>query len=110
MGDTMAIHYFRFEAVPLADNPEGKLYKGALVNCWVNSRDEELALNGAINYVRDNEGWEVIRVEEQSIADRSRYEGDSELEESLECFDQAVRDGIGVILYTWDSDDEEDDM
>lgn len=103
-GTKMAIYYFLFEAKPLADNAEGECCEGAFVNCWVKSAHEESALKEAIDYVWHQEGWEVTKIVERSITNRRQYEGDSELEDSLECFDRAVNGGIGVILYTWSDD------
>lgn len=100
----MAIYYYLFEAIPHEDNPERKEYAGAFVNCWVNSSDVNFALKSATSYVND-QGWEIIDVDEQNIVNRERYEEDDELEESLDCFDQAVNLGISAIFYTWPYDD-----
>lgn len=102
----MAVYFFMFEAIPLADNPESEFCEGAFVNCWVKSTDEKSALKEAIEYVRHEEGWEVTKIEERSIVNRQQYQGDSELVDSLECFDRASNDGIGVIVYTWSDDDD----
>lgn len=100
------IYYFLFEAIPLADNLESKFCKGAFINCWIKSTQEELALQEAIDYIRHEEGWEVIRTEESFIANREGYEED-EQKDSLECFEWAVNHGVGVIVYTWSDDDGE---
>jgi hypothetical protein len=38
------------------------------------------------------------------------YEGDIEAEESLECFDEATRNGISAIFYTWSDEDDDDEL
>ncbi|MFD3447423.1 hypothetical protein ACFDTO_22785 [Microbacteriaceae bacterium 4G12] len=99
----MPIYFFQFEAVPQLDNPERDECAGAYINCWVNSIDVNFALTTAHSYV-NNEGWEVISSKEQFIANREMYEDDPETEESLECFDQAMSDGIAAIFYIWPYD------
>lgn len=75
------------------------------------STNKNLALSKAKKYV-SNQGWEVISIEDQFIVSRDMYEGATEEdEELLECFDEAMRDGISAIFYTYSSedDDEEDE-
>jgi hypothetical protein len=100
----MTIYYFMFEAIPHSDNPEKDDCAGAFINCWVDSIDVNSALTEASNYIND-EGWEVISIEDQFIANRKQYEEDDQLKESLECFDQAMSDGIAAVFYTWSYDD-----
>lgn len=102
----MTIFFFQFEAIPRLDNPESEECIGAVINCWVKSKSEKLALEIADKYI-SNEGWKVVSIEDRFIANRNLYEGDSDGEESLECFDEAMRDGIAAIFYTWSEDDEE---
>ncbi|MFD0618228.1 hypothetical protein ACFQZR_12210 [Paenibacillus sp. GCM10027629] len=100
----MVIYCFMFEAIPKIDNPERDEFAGAYVTCWVNSTAPNSALTSATAYIND-EGWEVMKVEDQFIASREQYEGDDELAETLECFDQAVNYGIAAIFHTWTLDD-----
>lgn len=94
----MRIYYIFLEGIPLPDNSERKECAGGYINCWVNAEDEASAKDKAIAYIHDEEGWQVLNIEEICIADRERY-----LEEpaSLECFDQAVDYGIGAAFYIW---------
>ncbi|HEK9101852.1 hypothetical protein KFD70_11140 [Bacillus pfraonensis] len=96
----MTIYYFCFEAIPCSDNPEKNDCTGAFINFWIGSSDTNVALTEANHYI-ENEGWKVINVKEQFIADRKQYETDYELKEELECFDRAKKDGIAAIFYTW---------
>jgi hypothetical protein len=96
----MAIYYFMCEAIPKAENPEKEDVAGAYVSCWVDSTDLSSALKKISSYIND-EGWDVINVEDQFVTSRDRYENDDELTESLECFDQAVNYGIAAIFHTW---------
>jgi len=83
---------------------------GAIVNCWVKSINMKLALNRAKNYL-SNQGWEVINVEDQFITSRDMYIGEAEEDdELLECFDEAMRDGISAIFYTYSEEDEIENM
>lgn len=100
----MAIYHFMFEAKPQSDNREIEVFEGAYITCWVDSMDYSSSLTKATTYIKD-QGWEIISIEEQFIANRERYEGDNELKESLECFDQAACDGIAAIIHTWPHDD-----
>lgn len=100
----MAIYYFMFEAIPFSDNPEKEDCAGAFISCWVDSIDLNSALTKANTYI-NNEGWKVIIVEDQFIAIRKQYEGDPEAEDSLNCFDQAISDGVAAIFHIWPYDD-----
>jgi hypothetical protein len=102
----MRIFFFQLEAIPLLDNPESEECIGAVINCWVKSKNEKSALKRAEHYV-NNESWEIVSIEDQFIANRNMYEGDSEYKKSLECFDEAIRYGIAAIFYTWSEDDED---
>jgi hypothetical protein len=107
----MNIYLVQLEAIPHIDNPESEECVGAFVNCWVKSINIKLALNKAKKFV-SNQGWEVKSIEDQFIASRDMYIGETEEdEELLECFDEAMSDGISAIFYTYTSeeDDEEDE-
>jgi len=105
----MTIYFFQIKTIPHIDNPEREECVGAFVNCWVKTINEKSAWTKAKKYVI-NEGWDVVSIEDQFIAKRNMYEGDSEAEESLECFNEAIRDGISAIFYTWSDEDDEDDL
>ncbi|PEZ00310.1 hypothetical protein CN326_22765 [Bacillus sp. AFS018417] len=102
----MNIYIFQLEAIPHLDNPEREECIGAFVLCWVKSININSALNKAKKYV-SNQGWNVISIEDQFIGSRNMYEGDNEDEYLLECFDEAMRDGISAIFYIWSSEDDE---
>jgi hypothetical protein len=101
--DLMAIYYFMFEAVPNPDNPEKEEYEGAFVNCWVNATSMKSALTDAAKYIK-SEGWKIEGMEESFIVDRERYEGETELVDSLECFDQAISNGVCALFNVWPHD------
>jgi hypothetical protein len=102
----MTIYFIQLEAIPLIDNPESEECVGAIVNCWVKSENIKLALNTAKSYVV-NHSWEVISIEDQFIASRDMYLGDTEEDmELLECFDEALREGISAIFYTYEEDED----
>jgi len=106
----MTIYLIQLEAIPDIDNPEKEKCVGAIVNCWVKSINMKLALNRAKNYL-SNQGWEVINVEDQFITSRDMYIGEAEEDdELLECFDEAMRDGISAIFYTYSEEDEIENM
>ncbi|WKA56218.1 hypothetical protein [Planococcus shixiaomingii] len=96
----MAIYYFKFEATPNPDNPEREQYEGAIVNCWVDGTSMKPALTEAAKYVK-NEGWKIEKMDDSFKVERERYEGNPELSESLECFDQALREGVSALFYVW---------
>ncbi|WML50227.1 hypothetical protein RCG23_10710 [Neobacillus sp. PS3-34] len=110
----MTIYLIQFEAIPHTDNPESEECVGAFVNCWVKSTNTKLALNKAKKYV-NNQGWEVISIEDQFIASRDMYLGETEEdEELLESFDKAMREGISAFFYKYeeyeDLDENESDI
>ncbi len=94
----MNIYYIFLEGKPLPNNDESKEAAGAYINCWVKSKDETSAKNEAIKYLHDEEGWQVLNIEEIYIAKREWYK---KKPDSLKCFNKAVDCGIGVILYIW---------
>jgi hypothetical protein len=103
----MSIYLVQIEAKPQIDNPESKECVGAIVNCWVKSKNIKSALNTARNFVI-NQGWDVISIEDQFVVSRDMYLGDSvEDEELLECFDEAMREGISAIFYTYEDNKDE---
>jgi hypothetical protein len=105
----VTIYLIQLEAIPVIDNPESEESAGAFVNCWVKSKSIKLALNTAINYVV-NQGWEVISIEDQFMASRDMYLGNTEEDkELLECFDEALKEGISAIFYTYEEDEDEDE-
>ena len=93
----MDIYYIFLEGKPLPNNRESEELAGAFINCWINSKDEASAKDKAIKYVY-NQGWEVLRIKEIFITNCERY-GDEP--ESLNCYNQAIKYGIGAIFYTW---------
>ncbi|MEH7012430.1 hypothetical protein V7087_16720 [Neobacillus niacini] len=106
----MTIYLIQFEAIPLIDNPEREECEGAFVNCWVKSKNLKLALNAAKNYVV-NQGWKVISIEDQYKVSRDMYIGDTqEDKELLHCFDEALREGISAIFYTYEQDEDDNDL
>lgn len=103
----MSIYLIQIEAKPQIDNPESNECVGAIVNCWVKSKNIKSALNTAKKFVI-NQGWEVISIEDELVVSRDMYLGDSEEdEELLECFDEAMREGISAIFYTYEDNEDE---
>jgi hypothetical protein len=103
----MRIFLIQIEGTPQIDNPESNECVGAIVNCWVKSMNIKSALNTAKKFVI-NQGWEVISIEDQFLVSRDMYLGDSEEdEELLECFDEAMREGISTIFYTYEGNEDE---
>ena len=96
----MSIFYFMFEGKPLLSNPESQEFEGAYICCWVKSDNENLALSSAKAYIED-EGWEIVCIEEKFVAKREEY---IDNQESLDAFDQAINYGVGAVFYTWPSD------
>lgn len=103
----MSIFYFMFEARPSDHNPEKDVYQGAYISCWVKADDIKFAYNKAENFLNDDEGWEIVDVEDQFVVRRDFYdENDPDDEDSLQCFDEAAENGISDILYCWTDKDE----
>lgn len=97
----MAIYYYMIEAVPSRNNPEGKQCGGAYINCWVNAAAQTDALIKAIEYI-DDEDWIFMKTEDAFIAQRDSYLNEPD---SLKCYDEACKNGISAIFYTWQMDE-----
>ncbi|MBO4492800.1 MAG: hypothetical protein J5724_00285 [Ruminococcus sp.] len=93
----MNIYYLLIEARPCSNNNESKEFGGAYVNCWVNAKNQQSAINAAKQYI-DSEGWETINIEEVYLSSRDYYDDEPDLQS---CFDLACKNGIGAIFNTW---------
>lgn len=93
----MTIYYLMIEAIPNLKNPERNEFGGAYINCWVKASTQKDALKRAKEYI-DEEGWIFIKVEDAWVAQRQFY---MDTPESLECFDEACKNGLSAIFYTW---------
>lgn len=106
----MAVYLVQLEAIPNKDNPEKAECIGAYVNCWVKADNMNIAFQTATKYV-NTQGWDVMSVEDQFEVQREMYVGeDGEVEEeyhdSLQSFDDAWREGVSAIYYTYSTEDE----
>ena len=97
----MTVFYLMIEAVPSTDNPESREFGGAYLNCWVRASTQEDALSKAREYILQ-EHWLPIKTEDIWEAQRQFYE---DLPESLECYDEACKNGLSVIYNTWPIDE-----
>ena len=67
-----------------------------MINCWVNEPTEKLAESAARAEI-ESAGWDIVDCEESSRIDREDY-----LEsESLPYFDQALTDGVVLVIHSW---------
>ena len=97
----MAIYYLMTEVVPKRNNPESKEFGGAYINCWVNAATQKDALSKVKEYI-DEEDWTFIKTEDIFLAQRHLYLDEPD---SLECYDEACKNGISAMFYTWPIDD-----
>lgn len=97
----MVVYYLMIEAVPERSNAESNDAKGAFVNLWAKAETEQHALKMAENYLA-KEKWLVEKVEEICIANREHLED----ADSLDCYDEACRSGIGAVFYIWSGENE----
>lgn len=96
----MNVYFMFLEGEPLPENKESKEFAGAYINCWVNAKDNKSAKDKAMKCVHE-EGWKILKIKAMFVTNRKRY---LENPESLECFDQALTYGIGIVFYTWPAD------
>lgn len=89
------------EIAPNGDNEE---CEGAFLDCWVKAETEQEAVDVAKDYA-ETQGWEFIGLEEVSVVTREQYTDDEEDADSLEAYDEAFREGISGIIYTWSDED-----
>jgi len=95
----MNIYFLMLEGKPLPDNDESQEVSGGFINCWVKATNPESAMQAAESYAT-SEGWKVIRVEEIKIVNSEKYQDPN----SIECYKEAQLSGLGAIIYTWESD------
>ncbi len=93
----MVIYYLMIEAVPSRNNPESNEFGGAYINCWVKASTQKDALNRAKDYI-NGENWTYIKTEDIWEAQRLSY---IDLPDSLECYDEACKNGLSAIFNTW---------
>lgn len=98
----MKIYWVMLEVAPSDENEE---CEGAFLNCWVKAESEQKAIEAAKEYAKDQD-WEYIGLEDISVVTREQYTEDEEDADSLEAYDEACREGISGIFYTWDDEDE----
>ena len=96
----MSIYYLMIEAVPNRDNPEYHEFGGAYINCWVKSATQKEALKKAREYIAE-ENWKFRKAEDIWVAQRQDY---ADLPDSLECYDEACKNGLSAIFNTWPVD------
>lgn len=99
----MKIYYLFLEGKPFTNNEESKEVAGAYINCWVKAKNESSAKDLALKYIH-TEGWEILNIEDIYIVNRKIY---SDIPESLECYCQAKKYGVGAIFNTWPIGSEE---
>lgn len=97
----MRMYYVMLDVVPSPDNQEEDSI-GAYANCFVRADSEKSAVDSASKYMQE-QGWDLVSVEEVSLVTRERYIED---ETSLEIYDEACQYGISCAIYSW-SDEEE---
>ena len=98
----MAIYCIIIEAIPNRSNPERNEFGGAYINCWVKASTQKEALKKAKEYIKA-ENWMFIKVEDIWEAQRQSY---MDLPESLECYDEACKNGLSAIFNTWSIEDD----
>ena len=96
----MMIYYLMLEAIPCHNNPESNEFGGAYINCWVKASTRKEALQRAKEYIK-NENWMFIKTEDIWEAQRQSY---IDLSDSLECYDEACKNGLSAIFNTWPID------
>lgn len=98
----MVIFYFMIEAAPNRNNPESKKFGGAYINCWVKAETQKDAFIRVKKYI-DEENWMFIKTEDIFIAQRHLY---IDKPDSLDCYDEACKNGISAIFHTWPIDED----
>jgi len=101
----MNIHYIRYEAIPTPDFEDYDEVGGAFINFWIKANTEDEAKEIAQKTLNE-QPWKLIALEECCQVDASKYEDDPEL---LECFEQALTDGVSYIFYEWPNEPQEED-
>jgi hypothetical protein len=75
---------------------------GAFINCWLLANSKAEAETRARREVKEI-GWMPTKDLTVTRVHREDYEGNSP---AIEYFDQAVLDGIVIVIHTWERGDE----
>jgi hypothetical protein len=100
------IHYFLYETRPIPGSEINAGIGGAYVNCWIQADTEIEAAEEAEQVIKDNE-LIITRVLEAYSVTREFYRDN---EEAQAHFDEAVREGLCVLIHEWAIDAEDDDV
>ena len=100
------IHFFQYETRPILDSEINAGIGGAYVNCWIQADTEVEAVHQAEQIVHDN-GLAITEVMAAFRVTRDFYQDN---EEGLAHFEEAVREGQRVVIYTWPIGAEDDEV
>jgi len=89
------------DALPQPGTPAFAKCGGAWINVYTTEQSEEGALVVAAREVAEA-GWQVRAIEETRLVTREDFE---ESPDGLQYFEQALLDGIVVVLHTYHVDD-----
>lgn len=91
----MSVFYFVLEVRSTV--AEGSRLGGGYVHCWIRQPTPEAACALAVERVQA-EGWLVASCSEPTVARRDDFRCD---DESLECYELALRDGEALVMHGW---------
>ena len=100
------LYLVTIEALPLPGSEESESYGGAYINVYTKDQSEADALATAGREVTEA-GWVSRSVENIEFVTREDF---AEEDDGIEYFDQALVDGIVVVVHTYPNEPGEDDV
>ena len=94
------------EALPGVGSEDFMSVGGAFISVFTSDSTESEALATASREVADA-GWQFKSIDSVALVTRSDYEDDSE---ALQYFEQALLDGVVLVMHTYPADPQEEDV
>jgi hypothetical protein len=94
------------EATPTQEHDEFDDIGGAFINCWIRTDNEDTAIKIASKTLKKH-CWKILKIEDSFAVTAERYEDEPD---SLECFNEALKEGESYIINEWPNEPQEGDM
>ena len=93
----LPIFFLQFEVTAKAEHIDAHKIAGAICNCWVQSDNEQSALQQGEQYLLEQD-WQHLKTNETMQVDQSHFpEGNA----GAEYFEQARQQGFAAVFHIW---------
>jgi hypothetical protein len=100
-----SLYIVTIEALPAPGSEHFALYGGAYIDVFTDDSTIEAAIETA-RHEAEEAGWHIQRVQRAVWVTRTDFDDDAE---ALECFEQALVDGVVSLVQTYPLGREDDD-